>query len=90
MPFERSISYSPAESRRFKLRVYRGVIDEIKPEEILSTVYKNAIDIVIIRIPIEKQKDLFLLEFSRPHIRGRASRESKNDQPRNLRLFQKL
>ena len=57
-----SLKYSPIESRRFGLRIYRGVIDDINPKEILSTVIKQNIDVAIIRIPAERQDSLSCLQ----------------------------
>jgi len=57
-----SLKYSPIESRRFGLRVYRGVLDDINPKEILSTVIKQSIDVAIIRIPAERQDSLSCLQ----------------------------
>ena len=57
-----SLKYSPIESRRFGLRIYRGVLDDINPEEILSTVLKQNIDVAIISIPAERQDSLSCLQ----------------------------
>jgi len=57
-----SLNYAPIESRRFGLRIYRGVLDEINPEEILSTILKQNIDVAIISIPAERQDSLSCLQ----------------------------
>jgi len=56
------LNHSLIESKRFDLKVYRGVIDDINPKEILSTVLKENIDVAIIRIPSERQDALVRLE----------------------------
>lgn len=53
-----SLNYSPIESKGLGLKVYRGVVDDINPEEILSTVLKENIDVVIMRIPAERQDSM--------------------------------
>lgn len=57
-----SLKYSPIESRRFGLRIYRGVLDDINPKEILSTILKQNIDVAIISIPAERQDSLSCLQ----------------------------
>ena len=57
-----SLNYAPIESRRFGLRVYRRVLYDINPEEILSTILKQNIDVAIIRIPAERQDSLSCLQ----------------------------
>ena len=54
--------YSPVESNRFGLKVYRGLLDDINPDKILYTILKENIDVAIFRIPAERQESLFLLE----------------------------
>ena len=55
-------SHSDVESNRFGLNVYRGQVNEIDHEEILDAVIKNNIDVLIFRIPYEKQESLCNLE----------------------------
>jgi len=35
------LEYAPLESKRFDLKVYRGVLEEINPDKILSTILKK-------------------------------------------------
>jgi len=55
-------SHSSVESNRFGLNVYRGLVNEIDHEEILDAVIKNNIDVLIFRVPYEKQESLHNLE----------------------------
>lgn len=63
------IKFSPVESRRFGLKVYRGDIDDINPTKIIALILKENIDVTIFRIPSEKQDSIFLLKKTGlPHI----------------------
>ena len=62
MSFSKSIYFSPIETKRFGLRVYRGVLDDISPLKILSVVIKENIDVAIVRIPAGKEGALTRLE----------------------------
>jgi hypothetical protein len=62
MSFSKSIYFSPIETKRFGLRVYRGIINDINPLEILSAVIKENIDVAIVRIPAGKENALTRLE----------------------------
>ena len=57
-----SLNYSPIESKGLNLKVYRGVLDDINPHEILSTVLRENIDVAIIRVPAERQDSLARLQ----------------------------
>ena len=57
-----SLKYSPIESRRFGLRIYRGLLDDINPDEILSTILRQNVDVAIISIPVEIQDTLSRLQ----------------------------
>lgn len=48
---EKCIKYSDLESRRFGFRIFRGSLNEIDREEILSIIIENEVDLLIIRLP---------------------------------------
>ena len=50
-----SIQYAPIESRRFNMNVYRGALNDIDPQKMISDILANHIDIAIIHIPAESQ-----------------------------------
>lgn len=63
------LNYSPIESCRFGMRVYRGNVDEIDEKMILSNIVTEKIDVAILRIPSEKQEQLSRLnEVGLPYI----------------------
>jgi RimJ/RimL family protein N-acetyltransferase len=63
------LDYSPIESSRFGMRVYRGIVDEINPNMILSNIISEKVDVAIIRLPSEKQDQLsWLNEVGLPYI----------------------
>ena len=64
-----ALNYSSIESMRFNLKVYRGMFKEIDPNDFLTTVIKERVDIAIIRIPSERQDSLVHLdETSLPYL----------------------
>ncbi len=44
------IDFSPLESNRFNLNIYRGQIDEFNVEELKSIIFSNQIDILMVRM----------------------------------------
>ena len=50
-----SIQYAPVESRRFNMNVYRGALNDVDPQKMISDILANHIDIAIIHIPAESQ-----------------------------------
>lgn len=57
------------ESKRFNLRVFRAKLDSIEPKLLLKEIIQSKADVVIARIPVERQNDLNLLnQISIPYI----------------------
>jgi hypothetical protein len=54
MPLE----YSPLESKRFDMRILRGSLTNIDPDEILRTITEEQADVAIIRLPTSQQHQL--------------------------------
>jgi len=52
---------SPVETGRFGLRVFRGTLEELNEQDILDAVVAHDIDIVILRLPAEKEHQLHRL-----------------------------
>lgn len=55
------LQYSEAESRRFRLRVVRAQLDELDVDGLIAAVVEDRSDVVIARIPSEKQHQLSAL-----------------------------
>lgn len=53
-----SLQYSPLESERFNLRIFRGSTDTLAPKELLSTILDERIDVAILRLPTSEQHTL--------------------------------
>ncbi|MFZ5569862.1 MAG: hypothetical protein ACOZF0_05635 [Thermodesulfobacteriota bacterium] len=62
-------AYAPLESRRFQLNAYRGFLKSMDADAILAAVLKHEIDLLIIRLPAEKQCEIAVLnELGMPFI----------------------
>lgn len=59
---EQSLQPSPLDSNRFGLRIFRGNVEQINEQHLLSTILKENIDIAIIRLPSEKQFQISRLD----------------------------
>ena len=63
------LTYSDVESKRFGMRVFRGMMDEIDSDQILSTLIEYEVDLAILRIPASRQYQIPLLgEKGIPYI----------------------
>lgn len=56
------LTFSLEESRRFKIRVFRGEIKEIDEAIIIADLIRNSVDLAIIRVPVESIHNLYKLE----------------------------
>jgi len=57
-----SITLSTKETNRFKMNIYRGVVDRIDLKELKDVIINNKADIVILRVPTENAADQDKLE----------------------------
>lgn len=57
------LQYSPLESSRFKLRIFRGSIEKLAPYELLRTIVDERIDVAILRLPTSEQHTLAQLSL---------------------------
>jgi GNAT superfamily N-acetyltransferase len=63
------LNYSPLESDRFGLNIYRGATDHLDIEAIKTSILQNLIDVAIFRLPAEKTNTLhFLGKLGFPYI----------------------
>lgn len=56
------MEYSSSESNRFKMRVFRGVLENIVAQEIQDFILEHQVDIAIIRIPCDKLSQLYKVD----------------------------
>lgn len=52
------LEYSPVESCRFGMNVYRGIVDQIDQRLILANIISEKVDIAILRLPADQQAQL--------------------------------
>lgn len=64
MRITEALSFSPVESRRFGLRVFRGSADEILPQKLTETILTENIDLSILRMPAENQESISSLRHT--------------------------
>lgn len=66
----RKLNFSPVESRRFGLRVFRdGVVQRVDFESLRMQLLENKADIYIFRVPVESQASLYRLnDLGYPYI----------------------
>ena len=57
------LTYSPLESARFDLRISRGSADKLAPQDLLSTILDERIDVAILRLPTSEQHKLHQLSI---------------------------
>ncbi len=69
MRFPEILQFAPIESSRFNLRAYRGMLENVDPEQLLSDILEKEIDLLILRIPAKNQYKLAALnELGIPFI----------------------
>jgi acyl dehydratase len=60
---KKPLAYSDVESRRFDLAVYRGAFaDEFSPNDVVAQLFRDRVDIAIIRIPSHRAEDVVIFE----------------------------
>jgi len=57
-----TIAYSPKESSRFQMNIYRGLVEHIDARVLRDIIVKNMVDILILRIPSENLAEQDKLE----------------------------
>lgn len=59
------LNYSQKESKRFKMNIYRGSFESLEKEnlkELKTTIIKNDVDTVVLRIPVEELSQISKIE----------------------------
>lgn len=56
------IHYSGIESARFGYNIHRGICTVVNPKMVSNYIINNNVDVLILRLPIEAQKQVFLLQ----------------------------
>lgn len=58
-----ALQYSPLESARFDLRIFRGTVATVAPEDLLRSIVDECIDVAILRLPTSEQHTLAKLSL---------------------------
>jgi len=57
------LQYSPLESARFNLRIFRGTTNRLAPYDLLRTIVDERVDVAILRLPSSEQHTLSQLNM---------------------------